>query len=74
MHMYNGTIKGPYFDGENPAVSDPDSEHVREALGNLDWLVCIDPFETETAAFWKRPGVDPATYTPPSICCPQPVL
>jgi anaerobic selenocysteine-containing dehydrogenase len=59
--MYNGQIAGAIFDGENPAVSDPDSEHVRHALGNLSWLVCIDPFEQETAAFWKRPGVDPAT-------------
>jgi formate dehydrogenase major subunit len=59
--MSKGNIDGAIFDGENPAVSDPDSNHVREALGNLDWLVCIDPFENETAAFWKRPGVDPAT-------------
>jgi formate dehydrogenase major subunit len=59
--MYKGNITGAYFDGENPAVSDPDSNHVRTALGNLTWLVCVDPYETETAAFWKRPGVDPAT-------------
>jgi len=56
-----GVIKGAIFDGENPAVSDPDSEHVRHVLGNLEWLVCMDPFEQETAAFWKRPGVDPTT-------------
>jgi len=61
--MYNGQITGAIFDGENPAVSDPDSEHVRHALGELDWLVCIDPYEQETAAFWKRPGVDPATIS-----------
>lgn len=59
--MYNNQIRGAIFDGENPAVSDPASDHVREALGHLNWLVCIDPFEQETAAFWKRPGVDPAT-------------
>ena len=59
--MYNGPITGAIFDGENPAVSDPDSEHVRHTLGNLDWLVCVDPFEQETAAFWKRPGVDPCS-------------
>jgi len=61
--MYNNLIDGAIFDGENPAVSDPDSEHVRHALGNLSWLVCIDPYEQETAAFWKRPGVDPATIS-----------
>lgn len=25
----------------------------------LDWLVVIDLFETETASFWKAPGVNP---------------
>src|SRR4030042_5162743 len=63
--MYNGQIAGAIFDGENPAVSDPASNHVREALGNLEWLVCIDPFEKETAAFWKRPGVHPADISTP---------
>ncbi|MBE0427787.1 MAG: molybdopterin-dependent oxidoreductase [Nitrospirae bacterium] len=57
--MHNDLLAGFICDGENPAVTDPDSNHVREALGHLDWMVCIDPFETETAAFWKRPGVDP---------------
>ncbi|MEM7828514.1 MAG: molybdopterin-dependent oxidoreductase, partial [Candidatus Aenigmatarchaeota archaeon] len=51
--MYNGELKGFICDGENPAVSDADSRHVRHALRELDWMVCIDPFETETAAFWK---------------------
>jgi formate dehydrogenase major subunit len=59
--MHKGNITGAIFDGENPAVSDPDSNHVREALGHLEWLVCIDPFEQETATFWKRPGVVPST-------------
>lgn len=59
--MYDGLINGAFFMGENPAVSDPDSDHVREALEHLDWLVCVDPYECETAAFWKRPGADPAT-------------
>jgi len=61
--MSLGNIQGAIFDGENPAVSDPDSEHVRHALGELNWLVCMDPFEQETVAFWKRPGVDPATIS-----------
>jgi len=55
--MYHGHIKGFICDGENPAVSDPDSNHVRAALAKLDWMVVIDPYETETATFWKRPGV-----------------
>jgi len=57
--MLKGKIKGFICDGENPAVSDPDSLAVRAALEKLDWMVSIDPFENETAAFWKRPGVSP---------------
>lgn len=46
-----GTIKGMYIMGENPAMSDPDTEHVRAALARLDFLVVQDIFLTETAAF-----------------------
>jgi dihydroxy-acid dehydratase len=35
--------------GENPAMSDPDLEHAREALATLDHLVVQDLFLTETA-------------------------
>ena len=31
----------------------------KEALEKLDWLVAVDPWETETATFWKRPGAEP---------------
>ncbi len=44
-----GEIKGLYVMGENPMVSDPDINHVREALGDLDFLVVQDIFLTETA-------------------------
>jgi len=34
---------------------------VRRALAQLDWMVCIDLWETETSAFWqKEAGVTPA--------------
>ena len=45
-----GKIRGLYFMGENPAMSDPDAGHVREALCGLDHLVVQDIFLTETAA------------------------
>jgi formate dehydrogenase major subunit len=35
--------------GENPALSDPDLAHARQALAALDWLVVQDIFPTETA-------------------------
>ena len=47
----DGDIKAMYIMGENPAMSDPDQEHARTALANLDILVVQDIFMTETAAF-----------------------
>ena len=44
-----GNIKVIYIMGENPMVSDPDINHVRKALNNLDFLVVQDIFLTETA-------------------------
>ena len=49
--MYEGRIKGAYIMGENPAMSDPDQNHTREALSRLEHLVVQDIFLTETAAF-----------------------
>lgn len=46
-----GGIKGLYIMGENPMLSDPDSQHVEEALEKLEFLVVQDIFMTETAAF-----------------------
>jgi formate dehydrogenase major subunit len=42
-------IRGMYIMGENPAMSDPDVDHAREALAALDLLVVQDIFLTETA-------------------------
>jgi formate dehydrogenase major subunit len=42
-------IRGMYVQGENPAMSDPDVNHAREALAALDHLVVQDIFLTETA-------------------------
>ena len=50
MHaIKKGTIRGMYVMGENPAMSDPDANHAREALAALDHLVVQDIFLTETA-------------------------
>jgi formate dehydrogenase major subunit len=35
-----GGIKGMYIMGENPAMSDPDANHAREALAALDTWWC----------------------------------
>lgn len=46
-----GDIRGLYCMGENPFLSDPDINRVREALASLDFLVVQDLFITETAEF-----------------------
>ena len=46
-----GELRGMYVMGENPAMSDPDVHHVRQALSQLEHLVVQDIFLTETAAF-----------------------
>ena len=46
-----GQIRGMLIMGENPAMSDPDLNHAREALASLEHLVVQDIFLTETAAF-----------------------
>jgi formate dehydrogenase alpha subunit len=46
----HGDIKFLYIMGENPMVSDPDLNHVEEALKNTEFLVVQDIFLTETAA------------------------
>jgi formate dehydrogenase alpha subunit len=46
---YRKEIKAIYLIGENPALSDPDAQHVQEALSQLDFLVVQDIFLSETA-------------------------
>ncbi|MEP4190206.1 MAG: molybdopterin-dependent oxidoreductase, partial [Sneathiella sp.] len=49
--VHKGDITGMYIMGENPAMSDPNVTHAREALSMLDILVVQDLFLTETAAY-----------------------
>ena len=55
-------IRGMYIMGENPAMSDPDLNHARQALATLEHLVVQDIFMTETA--WLADVVLPATAWP----------
>ncbi len=49
--VHAGDIRGMYILGENPAMSDPDVEHARDALAALEHLVVQDIFLTETANY-----------------------
>jgi formate dehydrogenase major subunit len=46
--VHKGEIRGMYIMGENPAMSDPDVNHARQALAELEMLVVQDIFLTET--------------------------
>jgi formate dehydrogenase major subunit len=58
-------IRGMYIMGENPAMSDPDVDHARDALAALDHLVVQDIFLTETA--YLADVVLPATAWPEKV-------
>jgi formate dehydrogenase major subunit len=58
-------IRGMYIMGENPAMSDPDVDHAREALATLDHMVVQDIFLTETA--YLADVVLPATAWPEKV-------
>jgi predicted molibdopterin-dependent oxidoreductase YjgC len=47
----NGTLKAMFIMGEDPALTDADANHVRKALGNLEFLVAQNIFMTETAKY-----------------------
>jgi formate dehydrogenase major subunit len=49
--VHEDVIRGMYIMGENPAMSDPDVQHAREALAKLEHLVVQDIFLTETAKY-----------------------
>jgi anaerobic selenocysteine-containing dehydrogenase len=54
--LHAGKIRGLIAVRQNPAVCGPDASHLLQSLERLQWLVVADEWETETAAFWKRPG------------------
>ncbi len=52
MHaIHAGDMLGMYIMGENPAMSDPNLNHAREALSKLEHLVVQDIFFTETCSY-----------------------
>ncbi|EEF79670.1 formate dehydrogenase subunit alpha [Methylophaga thiooxydans] len=47
--IHAGNLHGLYIMGENPAMSDPDANHARQAMSELKHMVVQDIFLTETA-------------------------
>lgn len=62
--MAHGEVKGYFIFGQNPAGGGPNARLHRTGLAKLDWLVCLDWFEHESATFWKN---DPSGPSPDEI-------
>ena len=45
----SGVLKGFYCMGEDPVLSEPNSDHVAQCLRKLDFIVCQEIFMSETA-------------------------
>ena len=61
MSMKDGKVDGYFVIGQNPASSGLNSELACAAMERLKWMVVVDSYDTETSAFWRREGADPAT-------------
>jgi len=53
LGQIDGTVKGYFVVGENPAIGSSGGRAQRFGLANLDWLVVRDLTLVETATFWK---------------------
>ena len=51
--MHRREMHGFISFGMNPVANGPNTEKMLESLANLDWLVVVENFETETASFWN---------------------
>src|SRR6266436_2418267 len=56
-----GSMQGLILSGMTATSIGPDSNRVMQALGNLKWLVVMDPLPTTSSEFWHAPGVDPSS-------------
>src|ERR1700682_1128088 len=65
MSIYDQSLKGMMqgliLSGMTATSIGPDSNRVMQALGNLKWLVVMDPLPTTSSEFWHAPGVDPSS-------------
>ncbi len=68
LMMRDSTLRGLFCMGQNPAVGGQNAGLARRALADLDWLVVRDPFEIESASFWKdSPEVADGSLDPEAI-------
>ena len=65
-----GKLKVLWIVGQNPAVTLPNLKLMFDAMAKLEMIVVQEIWETETAAFWRRPGVDPKSISTEVILLP----
>jgi formate dehydrogenase major subunit len=53
LAQLNGTCKGYFLFGQNPAVGSANARMQRLGMANLDWLVVRDLVMIESATWWK---------------------
>jgi formate dehydrogenase major subunit len=57
--IYQKKVRGGFIMGLNPMNSMANSNKLRKAMDNLDWVVAAELTHSETTDNWHRPGVDP---------------
>ncbi|HEV2730329.1 MAG TPA: molybdopterin dinucleotide binding domain-containing protein, partial [Terriglobales bacterium] len=65
-----GTLKMLWIIGQNPAVTTPNLKLTFDAMAKLEMLVVQEIWETETATFWCRPGIDPKSIATEVVLLP----
>jgi len=65
-----GKMKMLWIVGQNPCVTTPNLNLTFDAMAKLEMLVVQEIWETETASFWNRPGVDPKSIATEVILLP----
>ena len=63
-------LKVLYCMGQNPMVTQPNLNLIFKGLSTMEMVIVQDPFITETACFWEKPGVDPKTINTEVIYLP----
>jgi len=65
-----GSLKMLWIVGQNPAVTMANLNLTFQAMGKLEMLVVQEIWETETATFWRRPGIDPKSIPTEVVLLP----
>ncbi len=73
LGMVDGTVKGYFLLGENPAVGSANGRLQRLGMAKLDWLVVRDLQMIESATWWKD-GIEVETGEISAQSCPTEVF